>query len=85
MLVSFGGVLRSWLMNLVFLAVFTVDRGWGGSGDRQSGRCVMRADTVNGNCTVVGGMDGYLTTLTGCGGGQVVDGVSSSSQRVYRS
>jgi hypothetical protein len=33
----------------------------------------MRADTVDGNCAVVGGMDGYLAVLTGHGGGQVVD------------
>ena len=72
-------------MNLVLLAVFTGGRVWGGSGDRQSGRCVMHADTVGGNCAVVGRMDGYSATLTSRGGGQVVDVVSSSSPRVYRS
>ncbi len=85
MSVSFCGVLQSWSMNLVLLVVFTVGRVWGGSGDRRSGRCVMRADTVDGNCAVVGGMDGYLATSSGCGSGQVVDVVSPSSPRVYRS
>jgi hypothetical protein len=72
-------------MNLVLLVVFTVGRVWGGSGDRRSGRCVMCADTVDGNYTVVGGMDGYLAMSARRGGGQVVNVVSSSSPRVYRS
>jgi hypothetical protein len=72
-------------MNSVLLAVLTVGRLWAGSGDRQSGLCVMCADTVDGKRAVVGGIDGYLATLTGCGGGQVVDVVLSSSPRVYRS
>ncbi len=72
-------------MNLVLLAVLTAGRFWGGSSDRQSGRCVMRADTVNGKCAVVGGMDGYMAMSTGHGGGQMVDVVLSSSPRGYRS
>ncbi len=85
MSVSFRGVLRSLSMNLVLLVVLTAGRLWGGSDERQSGRCVMCADTVDEKCTVVGRLDGYLAMLTGCGGGQVVDVVSSSSPRVYRS
>ncbi len=72
-------------MNLILLAVLTIGRLWIGSSDRQSGRCVMRADTVNGKCAVVGRMDGYLATSTGCGGAQVVDVVLLSSPRVCRS